>query len=382
MEREPHPARKREGAMLRAGDWVEVRTKTEILETLDAQGRHQGLPFMPEMFQYCGRRFQIYKTACKSCDTVSGKYIGLSVKHGVHLEHRCDGNAHGGCQAGCLIFWKEAWLRPADGNAESLASPVKREAAEATGARCTEDTVEAAAKATHNGETVYSCQATALLNYARPVKWWDARQYAEAYRSGNKSAIDVLRGLTYLAFCYGTRAHSQRFGALPRWLYDRARPLWGGVPFPRKGGEIPAGQATPRSDLDLKPGDLVQVKSYDEIRATLYPNGSNRGLFFDAESVPYCGNVYRVKTRIQRFIDERTGKMKTLKTPAVILEGVVCKSRFSGQRIFCSREIHLWWREIWLKRAETPAPAIPKRSAEGLPQMVTWIFRHARRTST
>jgi hypothetical protein len=29
----------------------------------------------------------------------------------VHLSDlRCDGSAHAGCQAGCLLFWKEAWL--------------------------------------------------------------------------------------------------------------------------------------------------------------------------------------------------------------------------------------------------------------------------------
>src|SRR4051794_17968284 len=27
---------------------------------------------------------------------------------------RCDGSAHGGCQAGCRLYWKEAWLRRVD----------------------------------------------------------------------------------------------------------------------------------------------------------------------------------------------------------------------------------------------------------------------------
>ena len=34
----------------------------------------------------------------------------------VYLEDlRCDGSGHGGCQAGCRIYWKEAWLRRVDG---------------------------------------------------------------------------------------------------------------------------------------------------------------------------------------------------------------------------------------------------------------------------
>ena len=44
-------------------------------------------------------------------------------------------------------------------------------------------------------------------------------------------------------------------------------------------------------------------------------------MYFDAEMVPYCGGVFRVKARIERFINEKTGTMSTLKTPAVMLEG-------------------------------------------------------------
>ena len=56
---------------LRAGDWVEVRSKEEILRSLDKNGRLEGLPFMPQMFQYCGKRFRVFKRAHKTCDTVN-----------------------------------------------------------------------------------------------------------------------------------------------------------------------------------------------------------------------------------------------------------------------------------------------------------------------
>lgn len=340
--------------MIAVGDWVEVRSKDEILQTLDSKGRLEEMPFMPQMFQYCGKRFQVYKSAYKSCDTVSGKYIGLSIKGGVHLEHRCDGEHFGGCQAGCLIFWKEAWLKPVG---DKVITPAAQNRAQLPtsgqeAARCTEADVMAATKTERDGEIVYSCQATSLLRFARPLRWWDARQYVRAYASGNKTVSDVLSGLAFLIYCYGTRAHRERLGAPARWAYDRISSLVGGTPFPRRNGPIPVGKKTPRANLGLEPGDLVQVKPYEEILSTLDKNSSNRGLAFDAELVPYCGNVYRVKRRVQRFIDERTGKMKTLQTPAVILEGVVCKARFCGQRMFCPREIYLWWREVWLRRVQ------------------------------
>ena len=66
---------------------------------------------------------------------------------------------------------------------------------------------------------------------------------------------------------------------------------------------------TPRHDLYLQPGDLVRIKRYEEILATLDTTGSNRGLAFDAELVPYCGKLYRVRTRVEKFINETTGKI-------------------------------------------------------------------------
>src|SRR2546426_1966071 len=96
---------------LHTGDLVEVRSKAEILSTLDQNGRLEDLPFMPEMLRYCGQRFRVYKRAHKTCDFVT--HTGIrKLSNAVHLEGlRCDGSAHGCCQAQCLIFWKEAWLR-------------------------------------------------------------------------------------------------------------------------------------------------------------------------------------------------------------------------------------------------------------------------------
>ena len=71
---------------------------------------------------------------------------------------------------------------------------------------------------------------------------------------------------------------------------------------------------------------------------------------FDAELMPYCGGIYRVRGRVERFIDEKTGYMKRMKTPAVILEGAYCRARYSNHRMFCPRAIFSWWREIWLER--------------------------------
>jgi hypothetical protein len=344
---------------LRAGDWVEVRSKEEILRSLDENGRLEGLPFMPQMFQYCGRRFRVHKRAHKTCDTVNWSG-GRWLPNGIHLDLRCDGKAYGGCQAACLIFWKEAWLKPiCDTTSLADASPRDEipwvdEPVHETGS--SEENVWKATRAQNQHsphDPIYSCQATELPYFTTHLRWWDIRQYIEDYISRNVTLGQMFCVLIYA--CYyplsrsdGRRLEPVRF--LFRWLYDRFQAIRGGAPFPRKRGVLPAGQSAPISNLNLQPGELVRVKSYEEILSTLHYSNKNRGLFFDAEMVPYCDKSYRVRARVSSFLDEKSGKMRSLKTPAIILETVVCRSCYSNDRFFCPRSIYSWWREVWLER--------------------------------
>ena len=156
-----------ESSQLKAGDWVEVRSKEEILHTLDKDGCLEGMPFMPEMFAFCGKRFQVYKRAHKTCDTVY-PVRGRKVEHAVHLDTRCNGSAHGGCQATCLLFWKDAWLKPAAENvvsANSETSSLLVFPNPAPGAQgCTESNVwnRTVDSNDQGAEPIYVCQATRL----------------------------------------------------------------------------------------------------------------------------------------------------------------------------------------------------------------------------
>src|SRR5262249_27847170 len=292
---------------------------------------------------YCGKRFQVFKRAHKTCDTVN-PVAGRRVADAVHLELRCDGRAYGNCQAACLIFWKAAWLRPVNERSEELvraAEPVAQ-------GSCTEQDVGRATRAQDdgaNGEPRYACQATQLPLFTTPLAWWDPRQYIEDLVSGNVTLGRVLSGLLYSSYYNLTFARRNRLGKPARWLYDRFQELRGGTPFPRRIGTVPAGETTPSCTLNLQPGELVRIKSYKEILATLDSWQKNRGMYFDAELVPYCGGVYRVKARVESFVNERTGCAAKLKTPAVMLEGVWCQSRYSHCRMFCPRGIYAWWRE-------------------------------------
>jgi hypothetical protein len=347
--------------MSRAGDWVEVRSKEEILKTLDANGALDGMPFMPEMFQFCGRRFQVYKRAHKTCDYTNSLMRTHRLARTVHLETRCDGQAHGGCQAGCLLYWKEAWLKPAGmTNHIDKASTRRKVGSDSTAAVCTEADLRKYTQAVraNSDKPLYICQATQIPFATTELHWWDVRQYVEDYLSGNVGLSRIFAGLFYSAY-FNLSEAGIGVGRPMRWLYNSFSWLRRGSLWPRTPGVLPKGGPTPAVTLNLQPGEWVRVKSHDAILQTVTTASLNRGMYWDAELVPYCGGTYRVLRRVEKIIDEKTGTMVEMKTPAVILDSVVCQARYSACRMLCPKSMYPYWREIWLERAAQ----VPETSA-------------------
>lgn len=341
---------------LRAGEVVEVLSKEEILDTLDQDGRYEALPFMPEMFQYCGRRFRVYKRAHKTCDFVT--HTGIRrLANAVHLENiRCDGSAHGGCQAQCMIFWKEAWLKRDssqsfldNSRADSIGGETLRSRSNSA---CSEEAVfeNCYSIQSEHSDPIYSCQATQLPDFTQPISWWGIGHYIEDHRSGNvKSIRQMLSRLMYRTYDNLINL-GIGWGPALRWLYDRFQQAHGGLPYPGRTGNISIGSPTPTGTISLEPGEFVRVKSYEEILKTLDTAGKNRGMGFSAEMVPYCGKVFRVLSRVTRIVDERSGRMLHLGNPCIILEGSICQALYNKGMVFCPRATYAYWREIWLER--------------------------------
>lgn len=97
--------------------------------------------------------------------------------------------------------------------------------------------------------------------------------------------------------------------------------------------------------LDLQPGELVEVRSEQEIRKTLDASERHRGLLFMANMTECCGKQFRVYKRAQTVILEGSGEVRRLKN-TVLLDGAICH----GKGFVCDRSCFFFWREAWLKR--------------------------------
>lgn len=317
---------------LKPGDVVEVRAPAEIMATLNGDASLDGMPFMPEMLQHAGKRFTVSRRVEKICDTVSGRPPrSLRMRDAVFLDDlRCDGSAHGGCQAGCRIYWKESWLRRVEAGSET-------EAVTGDAAAGLEERARDATRVVREIDGVatdsYRCQATEALRATEPLSNFDPRQYLRELTAGNVGFLRFLRvAVRGLGVMIGRRLRLVSYRPLPR---HRAP-----VPPQTQGG------------LNLQPGEIVEVRSPEEIAPSVDESGKTRGLWFDWEMLPYCGGRYRVQDRVERIINEHNGQMIEIASDCLILDGVVCSGECSAGHWFCPRAIYPYWREAWLRRAE------------------------------
>jgi hypothetical protein len=323
---------------LKPGELVRVRSASQIFATLGPDGTIDGLPFMPEMLKYCGRTLPVAQRADVTC---AGAGAVRRMQDTVHLQRvRCDGSAHDGCQAACLMFWKEAWLERAEDAAETQSELTTEDEAFVAETLVPGTKVETDSD---GSPTLYRCQATEIPKASEPLRFREVDQYVRGLKSWRLPKI--LKGLVIEVFNLW-QSFSKR--NLPKRLL-----IAGGNTYPFVIGRLEKGK-TPSAKLDLQPGDLVRIKSKEEIVATLDHTNRNRGLTFDSELAVYCGRIARVQARVNHIIEESTGEMVDIKSDCIMLEGVVCAGDYHR---FCTRAIYSYWREIWLEKID-PGEAV------------------------
>ena len=97
---------------INVGDYIKIRSKDEILKTLDKNNRLEGCFFMQDMFDHCGTRHKVLKKIENFYDEATSKM--RKARNTFLLEDlHCSGTLTGywtNCDRHCYTFWKEAWI--------------------------------------------------------------------------------------------------------------------------------------------------------------------------------------------------------------------------------------------------------------------------------
>jgi len=179
--------------------------------------------------------------------------------------------------------------------------------------------------------TLELCQLRWLDDAQKPLSPLEERlRFARAKAAGLRRRVFAL-----LSHVFGTEPKA--YGGRVRWSVRED-----GTSEPGAPGKLTRG---------LKAGDLVEVLSIDDVRATLDESGKHNGLKFLTPMEQYCGRRFRVLKPVRRIFDERKRVMqKTMRT--VILEGGICHGQGLYGREGCDRSCFFFWKEAWLRKVE------------------------------
>ncbi|MEO8132502.1 MAG: hypothetical protein ABI831_00780 [Betaproteobacteria bacterium] len=114
---------------------------------------------------------------------------------------------------------------------------------------------------------------------------------------------------------------------------------------------------------DLVAGDLVEIRTWTEIRATLDERGCLGQLPFMPEMLAKCGQRAHVFRCMHRLFDYRKTRRMRHMDGAVLLVGAVCDGSGHGG---CEAACHTLWKSAWLRRVE-PGEAAADSSASDRP---------------
>jgi hypothetical protein len=95
---------------LTPGEWVRVKSKRQIFETLDKHNRNRGLWFDQEMLRFCGKEFRVLRSVVRLVEETSGKLITLKNPCIILDGVTASGELHRFSPQNDYIFWREIWL--------------------------------------------------------------------------------------------------------------------------------------------------------------------------------------------------------------------------------------------------------------------------------
>jgi len=100
--------------------------------------------------------------------------------------------------------------------------------------------------------------------------------------------------------------------------------------------------------LNLQAGDVVKVRTREEIQQTLDGNSQFEGVEFMQTMWAFCGQTHKVLKRVEKILDPYENRLRKCRS-MVILEGLFCHGD-PLHALECDRTCLYYWKEAWLEK--------------------------------
>jgi hypothetical protein len=266
-----------------AGETVRIVPEEAILKSVDPRTKAlDGCLFMEQMGDYCGNTYRILKVVRVFLDERQHRTFEpkspMYLLEGLTCNGRVSEFPHR-CDRRCFLLWHEQWLGRSDQGPSSRLDDRKKPSSSSAGST--------------------RCQLQLYDELGHKNPWLNEKLQFSIARLGHYRR--KIRA----------RLHTRNHAA--------AR-----VQIPRD---------------EIRSGDLVRVRTAEEIKGTLDRRGQTGGCGFAGPMYRYCGKEFRVVEKVDHFFDqarERFCKCKDL----FLLEGAYCDS--------CDRNCFYFWHINWL----------------------------------
>ena len=100
----------------------------------------------------------------------------------------------------------------------------------------------------------------------------------------------------------------------------------------------------------FKAGDVVKVRSREQIMEGLDTLNSHEGCGIMNQMWEYCGKRFKILKVLNHFFDEYRFRMYRPRAPFYILEGLICDGEVDSFPHRCDRSCYIIWHEDWLEK--------------------------------
>jgi hypothetical protein len=101
----------------------------------------------------------------------------------------------------------------------------------------------------------------------------------------------------------------------------------------------------------FKPGDMVRVRSREEVGVLLDSFSKTDGCLFMPRMWRSCDRHFKIVKIVDDIYDEYRAEMCRTRIPLYILEGAICDGDMEELDLRCDRTCYYLWHENWLEKS-------------------------------